>query len=84
MPEITDILAIFGRVDQIASAFSEDPLVEATVERLLPGTAGYRHGWYPQVERFLQTASGLDSSPLPDFHAAVASLGEAEPGDPWP
>lgn len=84
MPEITDILAIFGRVDQIASENFENPLVEATVERLLPGTAGYHQGWYAQVERFLQTASGLDSSPLPEFHTAVASLGEAEPGLSWP
>ena len=58
MPEITDILAIFGRIDQIASEYSEDQHVEATVERLLPGTAGYHQGWYSQVERFLQSVSG--------------------------
>ncbi len=84
MPEIADILVMFGKIDQIAGENIDNPRVEATVERLLPGTAGYQQGWYSQVERFLQSASGGDSSPLPDYEAAVNRLGITEQDPEWP
>jgi hypothetical protein len=83
MAEITDILAMYGRIDQIAGEYGDDPRVEATIERLLPGTAGYQQGWYGQVERFLQSVAEVDSSPLPDYPSALASLANAEAGNQW-
>jgi hypothetical protein len=84
MPEIADILALFGHIDHIAGENRDDPRIEATVHRLLPGTAGYQQGWFSQVERFLQTVSGRDSSPLPNYQTAVQSLGESRiPPEDW-
>jgi hypothetical protein len=83
MPEPTDILALFGRIDQIAGDHADDPRVEATIHRLLPGTAGYQQGWFAQVERFMRTVSGRESSPLPDYDDAVRSLGESRNPEDW-
>ena len=84
MPEIADILALFGHIDRIAGENRDDPRIEETVHRLLPGTAGYQQGWFTQVERFLQTVSGRDSSPLPNYQTAVQSLGENRiPPEDW-
>jgi hypothetical protein len=74
MSEIADLLALFGRIDQIVGENPTHPRVLETVEKMLPGTTGNQQGWYSQIERLLVRVSGQDTSGLPDYHDALTRL----------
>ncbi|MGA8328456.1 MAG: hypothetical protein WB777_04115, partial [Mycobacterium sp.] len=54
------LLALYGALDQAVTS-SGDAVIEATVERYLPGSTGPNAGWYDELLGFLAQGTTFDS-----------------------